>query len=42
MHEPLQTEIAITAVDDDAVLLGALDAGLTALREALISSLSLS
>lgn len=39
MHEPLQTEIAITAVDDDAVLLGALDAGLTALRESLLSSL---
>jgi predicted NBD/HSP70 family sugar kinase len=42
LHEPLQTEIAITAVDDDAVLLGALDAGLGALREALITSLSLS
>ncbi len=33
-------EIAVTAVDDDAVLLGALDAGLAALREALISSLA--
>jgi predicted NBD/HSP70 family sugar kinase len=40
MHEPLQTEIAITAVDDDAVLLGALDAGLTTLRESLLATLS--
>jgi hypothetical protein len=34
-------QIAVTAVDDDAVLLGGLDAGLTALHESLISSLAL-
>jgi predicted NBD/HSP70 family sugar kinase len=33
-------QIATTAVDDDAVLLGGLDAGLAALRESLISSLA--
>jgi predicted NBD/HSP70 family sugar kinase len=33
-------EIAVTAVDDDAVLLGGLDAGLSALHESLISSLA--
>jgi predicted NBD/HSP70 family sugar kinase len=33
-------QIAVTAVDDDAVLLGGLDAGLTALHESLISSLA--
>ena len=33
-------EIAVTAVDDDAVLLGGLDAGLDALHESLISSLA--
>jgi predicted NBD/HSP70 family sugar kinase len=33
-------EIAVTAVDDDAVLLGGLDAGRTALHESLISSLA--
>nr|WP_205864219.1 ROK family transcriptional regulator [Planosporangium mesophilum] len=36
--EPLETAIAVTAIDDDAVLLGALDAGVTAIREALIAS----
>jgi predicted NBD/HSP70 family sugar kinase len=36
--EPLETTIAVTAINDDAVLLGALDAGLTAVREALIAS----
>jgi predicted NBD/HSP70 family sugar kinase len=36
---PLETEIAVTAVTDDAVLLGGLDAGLSALRESLITSL---
>ena len=35
---PLETTIAYTAIDDDPVLLGALDTGLTAVREALISS----
>ncbi len=35
---PLETTIAVTTIDDDAVLLGALDAGLTAVREALIAS----
>ena len=33
---PLGTSIAVTSIDDDAVLLGALDAGLAAVREALI------
>jgi predicted NBD/HSP70 family sugar kinase len=33
-------EIAVSTVDDDSVLLGALDAGLEELREALISSLA--
>ncbi len=33
-------QIAVTAVDDDAVLLGGLDAGLAALHESLISSLA--
>jgi predicted NBD/HSP70 family sugar kinase/DNA-binding transcriptional ArsR family regulator len=36
--EPLETTIAVTAITDDAVLLGALDAGLAAVREALIAS----
>ncbi|HEV7896478.1 MAG TPA: ROK family transcriptional regulator [Planosporangium sp.] len=36
--EPLETTIAVTSIDDDAVLLGALDAGLAAVREALIAS----
>jgi predicted NBD/HSP70 family sugar kinase len=35
---PLETTIAVTAIDDDPVLLGALDAGLAAVREALIAS----
>ncbi|MGE5827165.1 MAG: ROK family protein [Micromonosporaceae bacterium] len=37
---PLEAEIAVTAVTDDAVLFGALDAGLAALRESLITSLA--
>jgi hypothetical protein len=32
--------VAVTAVADDAVLLGGLDAGLRAVRESLISSLA--
>jgi predicted NBD/HSP70 family sugar kinase len=36
---PLESTVAVTAIDDDAVLLGALDAGLTAVREALIASI---
>ncbi|GID78039.1 hypothetical protein Ade02nite_66800 [Paractinoplanes deccanensis] len=36
---PLESPIALTAIDDDAVLLGALDAGLTAVRESLIASI---
>jgi predicted NBD/HSP70 family sugar kinase len=36
---PLESTIAVTAIDDDAVLLGALDAGLTAVRDALIASI---
>jgi predicted NBD/HSP70 family sugar kinase len=35
---PLESSFAVTTVDDDAVLLGALDAGLTAVREALLSA----
>ena len=36
---PLESSIAVTAIDDDAVLLGALDAGLTAVHEALITAI---
>ncbi|MBV1849459.1 ROK family transcriptional regulator [Catellatospora sp. NEAU-YM18] len=36
---PLRTPVAVTALPDDAVLLGATDAGLRAVREALIDSL---
>ena len=36
---PLESPIAVTSIDDDAVLLGALDAGLTAVREALITAI---
>jgi predicted NBD/HSP70 family sugar kinase len=36
---PFDTPIAVTALTDDAVLLGALDAGLRAVRETLIDSL---
>jgi predicted NBD/HSP70 family sugar kinase len=36
---PLESTIAVTTIDDDAVLLGTLDAGLTAVREALIASI---
>ena len=36
---PLESPIAVTTIDDDAVLLGALDAGLTAVHEALIAAI---
>lgn len=36
---PLRTPIAVTKLDDDAVLLGALDSGLRAVRDSLIDSL---
>ena len=36
---PLESTIALTGIDDDAVLLGALDAGLAAVRDALIASI---
>ncbi|WP_433371477.1 ROK family protein [Actinoplanes sp. CA-142083] len=36
---PLESSLAVTTIDDDAVLLGALDAGLTAVREALITAI---
>jgi predicted NBD/HSP70 family sugar kinase len=36
---PLEAEIATTSLPDDAVLLGALDAGLRAVRDSLIDSL---
>jgi predicted NBD/HSP70 family sugar kinase/DNA-binding transcriptional ArsR family regulator len=38
---PLETAIATTSIDDDAVLLGGLEAGLAAVREALIASVHL-
>jgi predicted NBD/HSP70 family sugar kinase/DNA-binding transcriptional ArsR family regulator len=38
---PLETTIAPTSIDDDAVLLGGLEAGLAAVREALIASVHL-
>jgi predicted NBD/HSP70 family sugar kinase len=37
---PLESSIATTTIDDDAVLLGALDAGLSAVRDALIASIT--
>jgi predicted NBD/HSP70 family sugar kinase len=36
---PLESTVAVTTIDDDAVLLGGLDAGLTAVRDALIASI---
>ncbi|MEV7623596.1 ROK family transcriptional regulator [Actinoplanes sp. NPDC089786] len=36
---PLESAIEVTSIDDDAVLLGALDAGLGTVREALISDI---
>jgi len=36
---PLESSIAVTTIDDDAVLLGALDAGLAAVRDSLISAI---
>jgi predicted NBD/HSP70 family sugar kinase len=36
---PLEGSIAVTTIDDDAVLLGTLDAGLIAVHEALIASI---
>ena len=39
-NAPLEAEIALTTIDDDAVLLGALDAGLTAVRESLLAKIS--
>jgi predicted NBD/HSP70 family sugar kinase len=36
---PLESKIAVTTIHDDAVLLGALDAGLIAVREALVASI---
>jgi predicted NBD/HSP70 family sugar kinase len=36
---PLESAIAVTAIDDDAVLLGTLDAGLSAVRESLIATI---
>ena len=38
-NAPLDTTVAITAVTDDPVLLGGLDAGLAAVREVLLTSL---
>jgi len=39
---PLESSIAVTTIDDDAVLLGALDAGLIAVHESLIASIGTS
>jgi predicted NBD/HSP70 family sugar kinase len=36
---PLESTVAVTTIDDDAVLLGALDAGLTSVRDSLIASI---
>jgi predicted NBD/HSP70 family sugar kinase len=36
---PLETSIEVTAIDDDAVLLGALDAGLAEVRQALLDGI---
>ncbi len=36
---PLESSLTVTAIDDDAVLLGALDAGLTAVHDTLITSI---
>lgn len=36
---PLESPVAITSINDDAVLVGALDAGLTAVRESLITAI---
>jgi predicted NBD/HSP70 family sugar kinase len=36
---PLECPVALTTIDGDAVLLGALDAGLTAIRESLIAAI---
>jgi predicted NBD/HSP70 family sugar kinase len=36
---PLESTVAVTTIHDDAVLLGALDAGLIAVREALIAAI---
>jgi predicted NBD/HSP70 family sugar kinase len=36
---PLETTIAVTALQDDAALLGAVDAGLSAVREAILAGL---
>ena len=36
---PLESSIAVTTIEDDAVLLGALDAGLAAVQDALIASI---
>jgi predicted NBD/HSP70 family sugar kinase len=37
-NAPLECAIAVTIISDDAVLLGALDAGLTAVRESLLNT----
>jgi predicted NBD/HSP70 family sugar kinase len=39
-NAPLESSIAATTIDDDAVLLGALDAGLTTVRESLLAKIS--
>jgi predicted NBD/HSP70 family sugar kinase len=39
-HAPLESAIAVTPITDDAVLLGALDTGLTAIRESLLTRIS--
>jgi len=36
---PLETTIAVTALDDDAPLLGAVDAGLSTVREDILANL---
>jgi predicted NBD/HSP70 family sugar kinase len=39
-YAPLESTIAVTTISDDAVLLGAVDTGLTAIRESLMTRIS--
>ena len=39
-HAPLESAIAVTPITEDAVLLGALDTGLTAIRESLLTRIN--
>ncbi|MFD0594400.1 hypothetical protein ACFQZ4_19745 [Catellatospora coxensis] len=39
-NTPLRTPVEVTALTDDAVLLGAMDSGLRSVRESLVDSLN--